>query len=166
MSDNLTAKERRFIEEYLIDLNGTQAAIRAGYSVGAARQIAAVKMTKVVIRAQIDAALKERSERLRVTQDQVIQELKLIGFSRMKTFARWNVSGVSFKDSDELTDEESACILEITETTNQHGGALKLKLHSKVEALRLLGQHIGMFKGDVEDEEPEEYTRPESMRRK
>ena len=77
----ITAKQRRFCEEYLIDLNGTQAAIRAGYSPKTAKAIASENLTKPYIAAEIAAAFAARSERTEVTQDQVLKELTRIGFA-------------------------------------------------------------------------------------
>ena len=77
----ITAKQRRFCEEYLIDLNATQAAIRAGYSARTAKAIASENLTKPYIAAEIAAAFAARSERTEVTQDRVIEELALIAFA-------------------------------------------------------------------------------------
>jgi len=59
----LTAKQKRFIEEYLIDMNATQAAIRAGYSPDSAKEIGCENLTKPNIKAAIDKAMAERSRR-------------------------------------------------------------------------------------------------------
>ncbi len=76
----LTDRQDRFCEEYLIDLNGTQAAIRAGYSVGSAGSIASELLTKPNIRARIDTAMAERSRRTGVNADRVLRELGRIAF--------------------------------------------------------------------------------------
>ena len=68
----LTAKQSRFVEEYLIDLNATQAAIRAGYSKNTARQTGSENLTKPEIQNAIAEAVKARSERVEVAQDRVI----------------------------------------------------------------------------------------------
>ncbi len=76
----LTAKQQRFVEEYLIDLNATQAAIRAGYSPKTAYSIENELLNKPEIRARIDITLAERSKRTGVNADRVIQELARIAF--------------------------------------------------------------------------------------
>jgi len=76
----MTKKQKRFVEEYLIDLNATQAAIRAGYSPNSARQIADKNMSKHDIQAAIDKAMAERSKRTGANQDRVVQELAKIAF--------------------------------------------------------------------------------------
>lgn len=70
----LTAKQQRFVEEYLIDLNATQAAIRAGYSKKTARQIGEQNLSKLDIAAAIDSAKQERSDRTEITQDMVLRK--------------------------------------------------------------------------------------------
>lgn len=76
----MTKKQKRFIEEYLIDLNATQAAIRAGYSPDTAKSIGSENLTKPDIKAQIARAMAERSRRTGVNADRVIMELAKIAF--------------------------------------------------------------------------------------
>ena len=76
----LTEKQKRFVEEYLIDLNATQAAIRAGYKVDNAQQVGSENLSKLVIREAIEKALAERSRRTGINQDRVVQELARIAF--------------------------------------------------------------------------------------
>ena len=71
----LTPKQQRFVEEYLVDLNSTQAAIRAGYSVKSANQIAAENLAKPGIKAALAEATLARNDRTQVDQDWVIQRL-------------------------------------------------------------------------------------------
>lgn len=71
----LTAKQQRFCDEYLIDLNATQAAIRAGYSKRSARQIADKNMSKDYIREYIDKRLAEKETELIADQDEVLKYL-------------------------------------------------------------------------------------------
>ena len=71
----LTDRQQRFVEEYLTDLNATQAAIRAGYSEDTARAIGCENLTKPDIAAAIEAAMAERSKRVQITADEVLREL-------------------------------------------------------------------------------------------
>ena len=77
----LTDKQKRFVEEYLVDLNATQAAIRAGYSAKNADKIGHELLGKTRVSEAIHAAMDERSVRTGITQDRVLQELAAIGFS-------------------------------------------------------------------------------------
>ena len=79
----MTKKQKRFVEEYLIDLNATQAAIRAGYSPDTAGSIGAENLKKPEIKNRIDKAMAERSRRTGINQDRVLQELARIGFAKI-----------------------------------------------------------------------------------
>ncbi len=73
---SLTPKQARFVEEYLVDLNATQAAIRAGYSARNADKIGPELLGKTRVAEAIQKAKEARSERTEITQDEVIQGLK------------------------------------------------------------------------------------------
>lgn len=72
----LEPKQQRFVEEYLIDLNGTQAAIRAGYSPKGANSKAAQLLAKVSIQEAIVEAQQQRAKRTEVTADWVVERLR------------------------------------------------------------------------------------------
>ena len=82
----MTKKQKRFVEEYLIDLNATQAAIRAGYSPATAKEIGCENLTKPNISEAIAKAMAERSRRTGVNQDRVLQELAKIAFAKITRF--------------------------------------------------------------------------------
>ena len=79
--ERLTAKQDRFVEEYLVDLNATQAALRAGYSEKTARSIGAENLSKPDIEKAIADALEARRLRTEITQDRVLEELAAIAFA-------------------------------------------------------------------------------------
>lgn len=150
----LTDKQARFVEEYLKDLNATRAAERAGYKTP--RQQGARLLSNAVIAEQISKAKHRRSERTEIKQDQVLRELALVAFSSMKQVASWNEDGVYFYDSEGLTDGQDKLIHEITETETIRSSTKdetvlsrrrKIKLHSKISALELLGKHLGLWDG-------------------
>lgn len=89
----LTAKQQRFCDEYLIDLNATQAAIRAGYSVRSARQIADRNMSNVDIQEYIMARMAEKESQLIADQDEVLKYLTSVlrGESRSEEIVIENV---------------------------------------------------------------------------
>lgn len=146
----LTPKQQRFVEEYLVDLNATQAAIRAGYSPKTAGQIGERLLKKVEIQQALSERMKAREQRTEVTQDRVVKELAKIAFGDPRNVMTWGPTGVKLKASTELTDDEAAFVSEVSETTTEHGGSLKLKTNDKLKALELLGRHLGMFKEKVE----------------
>ena len=89
----LTAKQQRFIEEYLIDLNATQAAIRAGYSVKTANEQGSQLLAKLSIQQAIAEKMAERSKRTGVNQDRVVLELAKIALNQIA--ARWPAKAVA-----------------------------------------------------------------------
>ena len=152
--DELTPKQRLFAQEYLVDLNATQAAIRAGYSRKTARKIGQENLTKPDIQAVVDEALEARAERTRVTADKVVTELAKLDFSDLREVASWGSFGLTWKDSENLTGEAAACVQEINYKHevryDQNGyrvetGTMKMKLHDKKGALKMLGEHLGIF---------------------
>lgn len=78
----LTEKQKRFVAEYLVDLNATQAAIRAGYSEKTAEVIGYENLRKPQIAAAVDKAIKEREGRTEITQDKVLKELGKVAFAK------------------------------------------------------------------------------------
>lgn len=125
----LNDRQRRFVNEYLIDLNGTQAAIRAGYSQKTARQIGQKLLTKVDIQQAISAAQAARQERTELTADEVIRDLREV---RDICMGRKTVKVVEVaKFEGEATPHE------VDSLVFDPVGANK--------ALELLGKHIGMF---------------------
>lgn len=155
MNPVLTPKQQRFVEEYLKDLNGKQAAVRAGYSPDSAETQSSRLLSNAKVALAIRTSISRRSKRTEVTQDMVLNELRRIAFSGMGSLATWNSSGVSFKDSSELSEDTLATVQEVSETTNQHGGSLKIKQYDKVKALELLGRHLGMWNDKLEITDPE-----------
>lgn len=141
----MTPKQRRFVEEYLIDLNGTQAAIRAGYSARTANEQAARLLANVSIMSEVRVAMAKRSQRVGITQDEVLREYRRLALSDMRRLMTWDADGVSLKHSSELTDDEAACVAEVSETKTKDGGSIKLKVHDKKGALDSVARHLGMF---------------------
>src|ERR1700746_3486508 len=82
----LTPKQSRFVEEYLVDLNGKQAAIRAGYSANTAEVQASRLLRIVKIQVALSAAMRARSRNTEVTPDRVLAELAKIGFANMRDY--------------------------------------------------------------------------------
>lgn len=165
----LTAKQRAFVREYLVDLNATQAAIRAGYSEATAKEQASRLLTNVHVESAVAAAMKIRSDRTDITADRVLKELAKIGFADIRKAIKWQgtlvteedqpdggdtlviknvvTNNVTLVSSDDIDDETAAAISEISQNTS---GGIKLKLHDKRAALVDIGKHLGMFTEKVE----------------
>ena len=148
----LTDKQLRFCQEYVIDLNGTQAAIRAGYSQKTANRIAEQNLSKLDIKEQITALKSKISTKLEVTAERLINEYCKIAFGNVTDILNVDTDGtVTLKaDLKDLPREITDCISEISssETTTLNGGSkhFKIKQHCKLEALKKLGEHLGIFK--------------------
>lgn len=150
----LNPRQKAFVQEYLVDLNATQAAIRAGYSERTARVQGPRLLSNVAVQREIEKGQDKREKRLEITADRIRRELARIAFGDAKKVMSWGPDGVELLSSDDLTDDESAQVAEVSQTVTQHGGTIKLKRFDKVKALELLGRDIGMFRD--EDEEDDE----------
>jgi len=141
----LTKKQKRFVEEYLIDLNATQAAIRAGYSPDSAEQIGYQLLQKTSVSCEIAKAMAERSKRTGISQDRILYELAKMAFA--------NISNVvdldSAKVKPDASDEDLSCIQSVRIKPNEWGTEREVKLYDKKAALELLGKHLGMFKDNL-----------------
>lgn len=141
----LTEKQKRFCEEYLIDLNATQAAIRAGYSSETAAEIGSQNLTKLNIRARIDAEIAERSKRTGVTADRVVRELAKLAFVNATDVLDTERGGV-LKGASR---EDTACISTVRVKAGADFVEREIRLCDKAKALELLGKHLGMFSDNV-----------------
>lgn len=143
----MTKKQKRFCEEYLIDLNATQAAIRAGYSPDTAKAIGCENLTKPDIRAHIDLVMAERSRRTGVNADRVIQELAKIAFVNATDAIDLKTATVK----EDALPEDTAAIQSVkVKTFGEDGLEREIKMADKLKALEMLGRHLGMFKDKLE----------------
>jgi len=157
----LTPKQQAFVENYLIDLNATQAAIRAGYSAKTAYSIGEENLRKPEIQGVIEQAKKEREQRTEITADRVLKELAKIAFTDIKDFMEFgpeeatvidNESGepvkliraaVQVKPSSQV---DGSVLAEVSQTRD----GIKVKPHDKMKALELIGRHLAMFTDKVD----------------
>lgn len=164
----LTPKQKAFVQEYLVDLNATQAAIRAGYSQKTAEQMGYKLVQKSSVQEAIQEAMRNREIRTEITQDKVLKELAKIAFSSGADFAQvktekrkkqiWNDSTQEYEekeveeqfvelfDTEKLPADKKAAISGIKE--GKYG--IEVSSCDKVRALELIGKHLGMFKDKVE----------------
>lgn len=155
----LTEKQKRFVAEYLVDLNATAAAKRAGYkdpNIG--RQL----ITKNNVSAAIQNAMQERQERTGITQDLVLAELAKIAFVDRGAFARVAGGGrtVEITDTDSLTADQRAVLASVEETKF----GVKVSTYDKLRALELLGKHLGLFDGKGAKSESRENNLLEALK--
>ena len=150
----LTDKQEMFCREYLIDLNATQAAIRAGYSEKTANEQGAQNLAKLSIAQRIIELKAERNERIEVNADYVLRRLIeidemdvldiLLANGELKPIAQWpKVWRTTLSGMD------------VTEMAGDAAGLLKkIKWPDKVKNLELLGKHVTVqaFKDNVKNE--------------
>lgn len=141
----LNAKQQRFVEEYLLDLNAAAAARRAGYSERTADRIGYENLRKPEIQTAIQAAMQERSQETGITAARVLKELARIAFIDSRALFTWGPDGVTLKPSSELSEDAAAAVAEVSQTITTGGGSIKLKLHSKLPAIEMLGRHLAMW---------------------
>ncbi|CAN5416533.1 hypothetical protein BH10BDE1_BH10BDE1_27890 [soil metagenome] len=130
MNRKLNLKQGRFVEQYLVDLNATRAAVRAGYSEESARSIGAENLTKPDIQAAIEGAMDERSSRTKVDQDYVIAVIKetIERCSQAIPVLSWDATSQRYVETGEWRFE--------------HMGVLK--------GCELLGRHLRLFTDGIE----------------
>lgn len=153
----LSEKQAEFCRQYVIDLNATQAAIRAGYSAKVANKNGPRMLVNAGIQAEIERLQAERAKRTEVTADRVIRELSRLAFSDPRSLYRpdgtlkppceWDDDTAAAVASVE-TDEERTTGL--TGQTSTVVTTTKVKRHDKRGPLELLGKHLGLFKDKLE----------------
>jgi phage terminase small subunit len=137
----LTPKQQLFVQEYLVDLNATRAAIRAGYSAASAHNQGYRMMMNDEVAKAIQRAMDERSERTRISCDWVIEELSLIARANIYDYLCTR-EGRPTVNLHSLTREQAAAIKEVKVDSNYNGGGTHLKMNDKLAALIALGRHL------------------------
>lgn len=152
----LTPKQARFVQEYLVDLNATAAALRAGY---ASRSSGAKIITYPQVIAAIERARGAREDRTKIDQNDVIRAWHAIATTDLRDVLKWSMGAAKIRtgevtlpeiiaiDSSKLTDKAA---LSIAEVSMSKDGTFKIKMHDKMKALDSLARHLGMFERDNE----------------
>ena len=149
--NDLTPKQARFVDEYLVDLNATQAAIRAGYSAKTAAAIGSENLKKPEIAAAIAERQAKVAEKAGVTVERIVAELAKLGFANMADYMGVGADGLPALDWSKLTRDQAAALVEVTVDHIARGedeptiSRVKFKLADKRGALVDLGKHLGMF---------------------
>lgn len=151
----LTDKQEQFCQEYLIDLNATQAAVRSGYSEATARSQGQRLLTNVDIQARVSELNKSRLEATGISQKRVLEEYAKIAFFdirevfdvdggliHVKQLDANNAGAIaSIKSSEEWGEDKEGNKI-ITGTLKE------VKVFDKIRALQDLGKHLGLFEKD------------------
>lgn len=150
---DLLPRQEMFVKEYLVDLNATQAAIRAGYSRNRAEVTAHQLMRNAKIIVAIEAAMAERAKRVEVDAEWVLRRLVLIADASVEDYIRIDAEGKDKGqptiDISKLSREQFKAVAEIRvediESGKRTGKRTTIKFNDKLRALELIGKHIGMF---------------------
>lgn len=150
---DLSDKQKRFVHEYLVDSNATQAAIRAGYSKKTAYTIGAENLRKPQIAQAIAELTRPVLEKAKVTGARVLEELALVAFVRLGDYVKdGQLDFERFaREQPAALHEISAEVIDITEGKRRRSATIKrrVKVHDKLEALSYLGRHFKLFATDV-----------------
>lgn len=149
----LTPKQEAFVAQYLLDLNATQAAIRAGYSQKTAQQQGSRLLLNVLVQEAIAKGREKTAAKLEITKERIVEELAKIGFSNMLDYMRAGTDGDPYLDFSNLTREQAAALAEVTVEDFKDGRGedardvrrIKFKLHDKKGALVDMAKMLGFM---------------------
>lgn len=146
----ISEKQQRFAREYLVDLNATQAAIRAGYSPKTAGCQSHELLKKPEIQEIIAAGAKKAEQRTEITLDRVLNEYARIAFAGMSKFVSIDSDGTPRVDLSKCTPEDLDLLSEVQTETQQGEDKpvlkVKIKPLDKLNALEKLARHLGVFR--------------------
>lgn len=159
----LTAKQAAFVKEYLVDLNATQAAIRAGYSAKTAAVLAHETLRNPNVAAAIQAAMDDRSKRTDITADNVLKEIAKLAFVDPRKL--FDDKG-RLRPIQDLPDEVALAVASVEVVTSRIPGGeptdvehtAKIKFWDKRGSLELLGKHLKLFTEVKEHKLPDGVT--------
>lgn len=157
----LTPKRQRFVNEYLKDLNGAKAAIRAGYSERTARSIACELLQLPEVKTAVNKAIAKRNKRLEINQDKIVRELAKVGLADIKDYLSYRTEKTQVDVDDdgkpvigyepiiELIPSDDVDGAVIQEVSLSQKGVFTFKLQDKLKALELLARHLGMLNDNI-----------------
>jgi phage terminase small subunit len=145
------AQHEQLCHEYLIDFNGKEAGIRAGYSARSAKQQVSELLTKPNLAARLAYLAQEKKNAAKKTAADIRERIENIAFTDLTDLVTFNESGATFiKPSNEIDPKHAAAIESIGFKEDNVGVSFKLKKINPMKALELLGKEEGMFTEKVE----------------
>jgi phage terminase small subunit len=154
--DLLTPMQQDFVNYYLISLNATEAAEKAGFSAKTARQKGSQLLSKVNIQAAIEEERKKKAAQLAIEQDNVLLEVASILHARLDDVVEWSAESITFKELEDIPMHARKAIKKITvktvTRTNDSGETSEttrtVEMHDKVRAAEFMGKYFGLTTGD------------------
>jgi phage terminase small subunit len=158
----LTHRQQTFVSEYVVDLNATQAAKRAGYSAHSARHTGSRNLSIPKIASAIAEAQAKRLEAVDITAEEVLRELAAIARANMLDYMRLDKDGELTVDFSRLDRIRAAALSAVTVEDVFDGGEnkrkvrrVKFRTHGKIGALDRLARHYGLLRERVSPEYPD-----------
>ena len=156
----LTAKQERFVAEYMVDANATQAAIRAGYSRKMAQRIGSDNLQKPAVKEAVALRQREYAKRLDITAERVLTEIARIAFADYRNTQRLvrtiHADGtveerVELVPTAEQTDDQAAAVAGYEEHLTESGiRTIRIKHLDKQRALETLAKHLNLLQPDAQ----------------
>ena len=166
------ASHERFAQLVSEGKTGTDAYLEAGHKV-ASRRVAGVNASRLMQRPEVKARIEEMLSRrqaieekatekaiaaavdkLALTKERVLAEYEKIAFAHAGKYFDWGPDGVTVRSKDDLTEDQMAAVSEVSQTVTEAGGTIRVKLHSKLDALEKLGRHFGLFGAKGTEDDP------------
>lgn len=148
---SLTGKQEQFCQEYLIDLNATRSAVRAGYPARSASVTGCRLLINAKVHARITELRKEIGERCRVNQDRIIEEYSKLAFTNLEDVMDWADGDLKLRNGDDISASAHGAISEVIRTETPTGIiTLRVKLMDKKGALDSLAKYFGMITDKLE----------------
>ena len=154
-SAGLTQRQRRFVEQYLILGNASEAARRAGYAEATAKAAAArLKASPAIVKALAEAN-DARVQRTRIDAARVIEEVARLSFVDLARLVDWSGDELRLRAPEEIAPEDRAALAQVTLSASKSGKRVTVKLFDKLRALQILMTHLGLGKPKAEAAPPE-----------
>lgn len=141
----INEKQKRFVHEYLIDLNASAAALRAGYSKSKVQSRASQLLAMPGVKAYYLEKAKEIEAASAISAVQVIDEIAKIAFADIRKVIKWEDGKMIITDSEAVDEATGASIAEYSITHNKFGTIQRVKMHSKIQALDMLCRKFGIY---------------------
>ena len=153
----LTDKQKIFVSEYVVDFNGTRAAIKAGYSKNTARMIANENLTKPYIKEAIQNTIAELNEKCYLSREKIINEIVSIAFDDVSNYIDVKDGNIILKNGDTIDTKN------IQEISVDRYGCAKIKMYSRDTALYKLAEYLGLNNIAVDEKEIEKDELSKSL---
>jgi len=172
----LTVRQQKFVNEYLLCCNATEAAIRAGLPSRNPSYAGSKMLRRPIVAQAIERERAESAERTRIDRDRVMLEYARIAYAEIGAIADWDDDGFILKPKDQIALNDRAAVMEIAAHRGESGPRARIKMHSKLKALEAIAKHLALWgkgaaviaaaaeKRTIDGRDPREVFRERIMR--